>query len=479
MISLGSLKKSRWSALLVLALLWACSVERKSDSISGTATDAENTLAGTILDSAGTPVAGAQVRLVTDSIGYASSVQFLGKVSVLNLDSTGSVRTTITGPDGRYEFDQVDSSLFFHLSVAYRTPMGVPYATVLPGVYLNSPAVRRIAVTRASAISGVMEYYRGTDPRYQFSNHFYVTVVGTGLVYSVFDGEPFTLTGVPAGFHDLLLFPADKGMVQLMLNRGLPMDSMVYRAHVQFAAGDTLNLGTLQWSLPSEYLGTKTDTSKTDTTPKPMIRTMSGTVLSYLGEPVVGAEVRLVLDTFGFAYSKGFTAGDSFSAVTDAKGRWSLPIPAVAFFNLEFLKYFKADSLVGYSLLSRVRGPKATDMTLAVDTVVLMQPARIEGMIRYTEEPNAWIDIGSHFRVGIKGTTRYVDVISQQEFSLTGLPSGDQTLVYYPGDSFLWPTFESELGSLEEMVGTTKFLGLTPGTVQKLQVDTYTLPTKP
>lgn len=474
---------SKWllSGILFLTGLLSCSTN-SSDELAGTATDAENTVAGVVLDSVGAPVAGVEVRLVTDSIGFASPVLRLAKSIALNLDSTGDVRVVFTDSMGHYAFEGVDSSLIFNLSLSYQSLDGIYFASHVASVGYNSPLVRQIQLNHASAASGTLEYVRGTDSRYQFSNHFYATVAGTGRIQSVFAGRPFTITGIPFGYHQLILFPADKGMVQALLDEGLPMDSMVTRLSLQFPLADTVELGRVPWKLPAAYQGEPppledtTDTAGSGPDPLPEIRTMSGLVLSYLGEPVEGAEVRLVLDTLGFDYADGLPAGDSLVTVTDESGRWTLPIPAEPAFGLEFLKLNKADSLVGYGLLARLRTPLASVKTMKVDSMVLLQPARIEGMIRYTEEPNAWIDIGSHFRIGIKGTTRYVDVIAGQQFSLTGLPSGTQTLVYYPGDSFLWPTFQNELGSMAAMVGSTEFVVLAPGTVQELQVDTYTLP---
>ncbi len=457
-------------------LFWSCTKSDNAGQIAGTATDAENTLAGIILDSAGTPVQGAEVRLVTDSIGFAAPVVSLGKRVALNLDSTGIVLTVYSDQNGHYEFSDVDSSLIFHLSVSYQASNGASYANQLSNVYLNSPALRQVPLAKAATVIGTLNYERGVDERYQFSNHFYLTVAGSGKLHSIFAGQPFVIDGLPAGLHEVMVFPADKGMVQAMLNQGLPMDSMIVRSLVQLPIGNQKDLGIIRWGLPAKYLGDTSSNGEDTTSKPPVIRTMSGMVLSYLGEPVAGAHVRLVLDTLGFSYSTGFPAKDSLLAVTDANGRWVLPIPAVASFNLEYLKFFKSDSLVGYALQRGIRTPKLTDMELKVDTVVLEQPARINGMIRYTAEPDAWINIGSHFRVGIKGTTRYVDVIAGQQFSLTGLPSGSQTLVYYPGDSFLWATFENELGSMEAMVDETEFVVLTAGTTQELQVDTYTLP---
>jgi hypothetical protein len=81
--------------------------------------------------------------------------------------------------------------------------------------------------------------------------------------------------------------------------------------------------------------------------------------------------------------------------------------------------------------------------------------------------------------LGIQGTSRYVDINVGDTYELTGLPKGVQTLVFYPGDSFLWPTFADSLGSLEAMVKNTSTLGLSPGALQQMQFVTYTLPAIP
>jgi len=118
------------------------------------------------------------------------------------------------------------------------------------------------------------------------------------------------------------------------------------------------------------------------------------------------------------------------------------------------------------------------DTSLAiVDT--LKPPAVLHGMVIYTEEPGAWIHIGTHFKVGIKGTSRFMDVSAGQVFDLRGLPAGQQMLLFYPGDSFLWQTFADTLGTREAMIGGVQFVVFTSGVSLGQQNVTYTLPTKP
>jgi hypothetical protein len=457
----------------LISILVSCTQKQQG---AGTATDAENTVAGVVVDSQGNPLKNVEVRLVTDSLGYLISSSRLSKVASSELDAQGIILIAWTDSLGRFEFPEMDSSIAYSLNFRYKDSQGAYYARLLLGLQgteaLLADSLRKIGLQRASALEGYLDYHRGTDPRYQFSNHFYATVKGTGIVYSVYAGVPFLLDGIPAGDgRELTIYPADKGMVQYLLTEGLVLDSMRQKFSLEFMSGDTLQLDSVSWSLPNDYLGPPPQ----DTTPKPTIRLMSGVVINYLNDPVAGAEVRLILDTFGLSYANGFPQSDSLVAITDQEGRWSLPIPSASSFNLEFMKANKS-AIVGYNIKKRIKAPDLTVTQMTIDTVSLRLPASIEGMLRYTEEPDAWIQVGSHFRIGVKGTSRFIDIIAGETFLLQGLPPEQVTLVYYPGDTFLWPKFQEKLGSLVEMVDATAPIVLTQDDTLHLQVDTYTLP---
>jgi len=461
-------------ALLCVTLLGACSMFDKPRA--GTATDAENTVAALVVDSVGAGVAGAEVRLVTDSLGWSVS-RVLAKTAVVRLDSSGNVRTTFTDSLGKFSFEAVDSTDAFSLCLQYADAKGVLHAGLHKGMRLanfNSDSLSKIVVPKASVLVGSLTYLGSSSSLYQFSDHFRIGIEGAGITLSVLAGRPFVLDGIPAGMQNVIVYPADQFLLQSLLNAGVPLDSLVRRVQINFPEGDTIFANGLEWSLPKSYAWLYQDSLVQK------MRRMSGVVVNYLGDPVEDVEVRLITDSLGFTYPGdfiGFPKTDSSVAHSDSTGTWWLPVPSASSFSLEFLKRNKNDSLVGVGILRSISKLSLTDTLIILDTVTLEMPATLRGMVLYTEEPGAWIRIGDHFRVGIKGTSRYTDVVVGDTFDLKGLPSGPQMLVEYPGDNFLWPTFSSALGSLDAMVQGTTFVVFTPGTTQQMQVQTYSLPT--
>jgi hypothetical protein len=462
------------ASLAGLLLLGGCGKTK----LTGTATDTENTVAGVVVDSAGKPVSGARVRLVSDPLAWTTSSN-LARIAMNTDDTSAQLRETISGTKGEFSFENVDSGLVFSLSFDFQNSGEHIQAKLLTDLTLagaSADTVKTVQLRKASTLIGKLSYIRGENPLYQFSDQFRVGIENSGAVIPVLVNRSFTLDGIPPGLQTLVIYPADKFLMQSLIEAGIPLDSLVQRVVMDFPDGDTVYAQEMQWQLPKSFAWLKPDSVVTRR------HMMTGVVVSLQGQPLPNIEVRVVSDSLGFAFDNlgqvDFPASDSVWTKTNAHGVWSLPVPATGAFNLEALR-FEDDSIVGVGLLKGLSAKGLSDSVNTIDTISLEAPATLRGQLLYTAELGNWIQIGSHFRLGIQGTSRYVDINVGDTYELTGLPKGVQTLVFYPGDSFLWPTFADSLGSLEAMVKNTSTLGLSPGALQQMQFVTYTLPAIP
>lgn len=448
----------KYSILLALSLAGLLSC---SKPVAGTATDTENTVAGVVVDVTGKPVANVDVQLVVDSLSLASQA-VLAKTTTSN-------RLVTTNEKGEYSFTEVDSQLVFSLSFLSKNTE-VTQTALLRNLRLASSEsndYRRVQLSPSKTLSGIVQMENSTGSVAQFDSTFRITIVGSGYYVEAKAGKTFEIPNVPAGLLHIVAYPANTEWMDALVSQGVPRDSLMTRILWDSEEQSQTQLPEMKWSFPYSYRCM---------TGQGQAKCMSGVVVNYLDDPVEGVEVRVVLDSLGFSYLKGFEGNDSISTLTSKNGSWILPVPSSSSFHIEFHKYNKQDSLVGCANLA-VK-PELNQVGIyEIDTVQIMSPSKLKGMLLYTEEPQAWISLGSHFRVGIKGTTRYMDVLVGQSFELTGLPMGKQSLVEYPGDTYLWPSFEAKLGDLISMTQSTEFVVLTPGVTLEQQVETYTLPT--
>lgn len=448
----------KYSILLALSLAGLLSC---SKPVAGTATDTENTVAGIVVDANGKPVANVDVQLVIDSLSLQSQT-VLAKTAQFH-------RLATTNEKGEYQFTQVDSQLVFSLSFLSKDSQ-ITQTALLRNLRLakkESEEFRRVQLAPSQTLTGVVVLDNSTGSVAKFDSTFRITIVGSGFYVQAKAGETFQIPNVPAGLLHIAVYPANTEWMDALIAQGIPRDSLITRILWDSEEQSQTQLPDIHWSFPYTYRCM---------TQQGLAKCMSGVVVNYLDDPVEGVEVRVVLDSLGFSYLEGFEGNDSIATMTSIDGSWILPFPHSESFHLEFHKKNKQDSLVGCANLA-IKSSLSSVGIYDVDTVQIMSPSKLKGTLLYTEEPQAWISLGSHFRVGIKGTTRYMDVFIGQPFELTGLPMGKQSLVEYPRDTYLWPSFEAKLGSLESMTQSTEFVVLTPGVTLEQQVETYTLPT--
>lgn len=459
---------------LCLASLFSCSNEPKT---TGTATDTENTIAGIVVDSSGQGIVGVQVRLVSDSVGYGASASSLTR-KLISFDPSTPI-TAVSDEQGRFRLVNVSDSAF---SLDFRLESNgmTSHVQLLKNLKLseiNQSQLDSVRLLRPSVLVGSLTYLAGDDPLYKFSEHFRAGIQGTGITAPVLAGRSFTLNGIPPGPQTLLIFPADQYLVQTLVRAGLPLDSLVRRVPLVFPEADTLFAQQLVWRLPPDFKWELIDSTLSR---RPI---MQGCVLGRDLLPKMGVQVRLITDFNGFIYANEgvaeFPVTDSTLAVTDSAGCWTMPLWADTF-NLEYL-YWSNGSITQNTLQKGFRKADWNDQNLVqIDTAILRLPAMIRGMTRYTSEPSAWIELGSHFKVGIAGTSRYIHTRSDALYDIAGLPDSIQTLIFYPGDPFLWREFELQGLSVQgELVQDVQFVHLTAGSRLEMQAVTYTLPPIP
>lgn len=469
------MKARVWFVLWIGLGLSACT---KPNSSAGTTTEAENTVAGIVVDSLGKPQANVYVNLIPEGFSLDFEVA-LTKTSAQELPfKTGQTRQVITGVDGKFLFEKVEDSV---VSLDFRQEFNGDLVRVrlLRDLHVDSlpESNWQIALYPASTLRGMVTYIVGDEPLFKFSDHFRVGVDGMAKSASVISGREFVLSGVSPGRQTLLIYPADQFLVQQLVEAGMPLEALVHRVEQVFPADDTLYNLALTWQLPAGFSWSLEDTNLT-VARRPV---MQGRVFMKDSVPAAHCEVRVITDFFGLSYNsdgtESFPVSDSTVTWTDSLGWYTLPVWADSF-NLEFLFWDQEgdSSYVSEVGMIKALGQKdLQDSINRIDSIFLRKASGINGTIKYTSEPDAWLQLGDHFKIGVKGTSRYVHVKLDSLFTLSGLPPGEQELVFYPGDPFVWNDFESQGFALDSMVQSVNILKLWEGSFIELQNVTYTL----
>lgn len=465
---------------LVLFSLWffiSCSDEPRS----GTATDTENTLSGIVLDSAGIPQEGVLVQIITDSLGlrYGGNTLLqrvgLGFVSSILMDSLAS--RTFTDARGFFEFPKIPPGVFdLYLSRETESEgaVGVRHLRGLELTNLETQKLDSIVLQRPSVLRGLISFQRNDVPLYEFGDHFRVGLLGTGRFLSVVDGREFVLTGLPPGPQTLVFYPADQYLTSRLVEAGMHQDSLMRRVVIDLPAGDTLSMSPLRYRIPLEYYW-----ERVDTTVKRRL-TLKGRVLGG-NFPAVGAHVRIIQDFQGLSYSNSgqapFPISDSTFAVTDSQGFFSLPAPSCSSgaFNVEIL-LFQGHDPVGVAMHYFLNPCRLDSIVHFLPDRYLSAPSSMRGRLTYSEDLDAQIPIGSHFKVGVQGTSRFVNVMAGEIFEIYGLMPGNMSLVFYPGDNFIREAYVRNGVLLSDMILELNNLQVAAATMLQLQGVDYTLP---
>lgn len=458
------MKYSLTMALACSALLMACSEGKK---VSGTATDTENMLtaevAGLVKRSDGSPADSVVVRM---SRVYSEKEQ-LGVPEYVEV---------LTDTAGVFAFDSALADTF-QIAVIDEEAEEISY---LPRVLHDSKDLDTIKLEKAAVFSSVLYYDRESEPAVEVGSHFLVYMPGMPFVQNVFAKDSFTML-IPAGSWWFGFCPGDPQMVAKLQDSGVA-DSLIYRVwnmgSAEVESGETFDVGPFYWSTTSDV-----DTLMKENETKNVSR-ISGQVDCSTVKKCAGVEVMAITDIYGFDF-----AGDSSDfepqTVTDSSGRWWLPVPAdVPYdsFRVEFRE--KEDSVVKMGLSRYVSASEVKDLedTLDVGTVDLEASSGLISTIALVIDPldstqssNCMVN---SVVVGAKGTAHFVRAVTCNSLKINEMPSGEQELLLYSGDTKVISTLQEAETPVEEYVVST-FVNLPKGDDLEWQGMTYTPPTLP
>ena len=431
--------------LLCAVAFFAC-----SSKVAGTATDTENTIAGTVTLSDGSSCNGVSVRQV--AARTASSVSYL---------------ETQTNSEGVFSFD---SSLADTVNLEFRyqkQDSSIAEAQVIRGVTPNAADSLHVQLQEAALLIGELEYTGNAS--FFAGSHFIVQLDSTTFSVDVFAPDSFRLE-LPEGDYSLMVLPADSSVISMLKASGYADSTLIRKIAVSVSAGDTLDVGKLRW-----------DASNSEPT---RVKLLQGYVKNLDGKPVKGVSVHVVTDLYGF----GVTDSAAFvtQAVTDSTGLWRVSAPVLDSIEDSFRIEFRSKDSSGRVLsalseyISRESLEKASD-ALSVNSVTLSESSNFLGSVFLVTDASVTAKQDTlcwaySIRVGFRGTSHFKTVTSCNYLIMTNLPSDYQDLVFYTGDELVVRNLKSGVFDPEDYVKSVK-VNLPPGDTLKYQGFTYTPPT--
>lgn len=446
---------------ILFSFLLACS---NKGSITGTATDTGNTVAGVIEKKDGSFASGAVVRMLAKqafveegfSAGYRPYLE------------------TTADSIGAFHFDSTLSDTF-DLEVRWMLD-----GLVDEIIYLKGLAVKNIEKTnlgsirlqKAAYVKGLF-VYDTLGSSLNLGAHFQVRINNSSYETSVLSGNDFSI-GISGGKQTLVVSPADTFMVRKLLNSGLTLSEVNQHYEINVLEGDTLNLDSLIWRFPSR------DTVVVE----PSLGRLKGRALGLDDKPLSGVEVRLIEDIYGFHFAAGNLNLNRLTTLTDSLGYWMLPFPKAVedSFRVE-LNQYQNGSVVGVGVSNYLRASvlDSKDDTLAFDDVVLYEPASFMGVISLVANPSdpqrSSNCILNSIVVGFKGTNHFVRQITCNSINMNSLPVNSQELVFYTGDYGVLQWLQDENTPTSAYMQALS-VSLPEGATLYQQGITYTPPTK-
>jgi hypothetical protein len=438
--------------LLCVFLLLSCG---ENGSLSGTATDTENTVAGIVIKSDSSFAKGASVRMV-----FAYSVL---------PEETAYVETT-TDSKGYFKFENVTTDTF-NLEFRYALDSLVQESRILRSLSLGSRSLNlgTIRLEKATYVTGVVAY--ASDTSLNVGSHFRITVDSTTFETNTFVQEPFFVP-VEAGVVSLIIAPADNYIIKKLYEKGYA-DSLIHqRISVTVNAGDTLDIGTYTWKLPPLEVPSEAEPA------------LTGIVLDSMGQALSGVAVHIVTDLYGFGVSD--SAKFITDTVTDSAGVWVLPAPDTALvdsaFRVEFRQQGTDSSVVTTGLsdyiLKNELNVKSSD-TVHVNSVTMRKPSDFIGKIflvwNKQDSTKDTLCVSYTIKVGFKGTSNFTRVNACASIVMHDLPAYEQELVYYSGDDFVVTNLRNDLLDRTAYIKSV-FVSLPEDGTLKNQGLTYTPP---
>ncbi|MBR3852866.1 MAG: carboxypeptidase regulatory-like domain-containing protein [Fibrobacter sp.] len=468
------------AALLSAFGFWACS---NNDSVAGTATQTENTVAsldtlkGVVYHKNGTKTKGAVVRMVLSS----------------KWEDAGwsDFRETETDAQGRFSFANVPADTF-QLAVIDSASSEILY---LPEASAEDDS---LVLEAAAKVNGFLTLGDSALAPVSVGSHFKVYVSGIPFFESVFAPGAFELL-VPEGSWTFGFCPGDPMVIEKLQESGIA-DSVIFRSWKMSKAlksGESLALDTLVWGAnkkgnsaenndPKGDVDQKDTTAKTDTTEAPAVPKawISGQVDCSNLDRCDSVEVMVITDLFGFGFANGLTLEYDIQARTDTLGRWWLPAPEEVPYD-SFRVEYRQRSGETVTNVGLSRYVKKSELEGAKDTLSIGKAS----LDKYS-----WISVGVRLVVdqqdnqqsencfmnsvvlGIEGTSHFVRTVTCNMYVLTYLPSGMQKLIFYSGDPVVVSALQ-EAGTPQYSYVSTVDQNLMAGNGIKELWLTYTPPT--
>jgi hypothetical protein len=447
-------------AILTFSLL-ACSDAKKT---AGTATDTGNTLSGIVLLENGKPASGVEILVITNKYGFSTQA-----VNPLSKKSAELVNVVYSEADGSYEMPLPESE--FSLQFTLRKDnevLGIALLTELDPLRFEEQDVPEVQLGKPASIQTQLNFKTTGEPLADFGGHYRVGVMGSNLFYEVMVGEPFLMENLPSGEVTLVYYPANEYLITRLESQGVSRQSLIKTLTLELSPNQTSELPQLLYTLP----------------PEAVKNTLFGTVVDSAGNPVPGVFVHVITDPWGFYTSSEYFPGGKSVVVdtTDSSGQYSFTIPDTLF-NIEFIQTQSDSDSTWISGVALLKDHDPADYQAGdnLADVELSVPAEVHGILSYAEEYSGVYDFGNHFRVGIAGTSRYIDVIPGELFVITGLYAGSpsdpspQVLVAYPADRYLLGRAQEEGVPLVDFILQTD-ITLFAGQSYQMQGITYSLP---
>lgn len=432
---------------MLLLCFWFMSCS-ESSKVAGTATDTENTLAGTVLLSDSSMASGVRVRQVASRVGtYHAFLE------------------TSTDGSGNFAFDSVLADTV-NVEFRYGEHDSLQEVSMLRNVAVKSVESLSVRLQKPALLRGRLQY--AEDSALWMGAHFFVSLDSTTFFADLFAPDSFEIFA-PEGAFRLSVAPADSGAVAKLKNAGYE-DSLIVRGlSISLSSGDTLDIGNLRWDL-----------SKDEPT---KAKSLKGVVVNEKGRPLKGVAVHVVTDLYGLGTSK--TEGFVTQAVSDSAGIWSVPAPSLSLVADSFRVEFRGEDSLGRSLagtssyITREALVSASN-EVSVDTVVMAHSANFLGKVFLVanssgESRSDTLCWTYGIRVGFLGTSDFLTVNSCNAVWLQNLPSGSQDFIFYSGDELVVKNLKAGNFKPEDYV---KFVhvNLPEGDTLKQQGFTYTPP---
>ena len=426
----------------VCGCMLACTGEH--GDVAGTVTDTGNTIAtGVVTRSDGSRAVSALVRISREP----DSGDTLSKMDFIQ---------TKTDSLGVYTFDSVLVDTF-QLAVVDVEHNEISYK---PRATKNSGALDSIRLEKAAVFSSVLYYENVVEPSVAVGSHFEVFMPGTPFSQSVFAGDSFSML-IPAGSWWFGFCPGDPQIVARLTDSGVA-DSLIYRTwnmDGKVKSGDTLSKGPFIWS-PTMQVDSliKLEEKKRA---KPYL---SGVVKCYDEKPCSNVQVEMITDLYGFDFVDGDSVGFVAQTVTDASGRWVLPIPEKVPYDSLRMEYRLLNDngkieLAGVSRYVRASEFKNLKDTLSIGDTILAPPSVLVSGVKLaidgadtTRASNCMVN---SVVVGLKGTSHFVREMVCNLLKIENLPAGGQDIVLYSGDPKVVKTLQEAGEGIEDYVRIT------------------------